>query len=82
MDFEWEQLVDEQGNQIQDTSHPGARPFNKAEIEHIKRVDTCMACHSEMDSDAWERLMDKFGTATDDETHKQIIKELLKEGAK
>jgi hypothetical protein len=82
MDFEWERIVDEDGNQIQDTSHPGARPFNKAEIEHIKRVDTCMACHTEMDSGAWERLMEKFGTATDDETHKRIINQLLKQGAK
>lgn len=82
VDFEWEKIVDEEGNQIQDTSHPNARPFNKTEIAEIKRVNTCAACHSEMDTDFWENLTRNFGKALNDQQHKKIINRILEKGAK
>ena len=45
--FELEQIVDENGNQIQGTSHVGARPFNKEEIQKIKQVNVCLGCHKD-----------------------------------
>lgn len=37
--IELERIVDEDGKQIQATSHYGARPFNKKEIDRIMRVN-------------------------------------------
>lgn len=34
--FEWERMVDEEGNQIQNTGAEGSRPFNKEELDRIK----------------------------------------------
>jgi hypothetical protein len=82
IDFEWERIVDEEGKQIQDTSHPGARPFNKEEMAKIKRVNTCIACHSEMDTDFWVNLTENFGRALNDQNHKKIINQILKQGAR
>jgi hypothetical protein len=45
VDFELERIVTEDGKQLQATSHVGARPFNKAEIQKISRAGTCLACH-------------------------------------
>lgn len=44
-DFEPERIVDEEGKQLQGTTHEGARPFNKAEQQRISRVGSCIACH-------------------------------------
>jgi len=43
--FEPERIVDEEGRQLQGTTHEGARPFNKAEQQRISRVGACIACH-------------------------------------
>lgn len=47
IDFELERIVDEQGKQIQTTSHDGARPFNAQEQQHMQMDTTCVACHAE-----------------------------------
>ena len=40
--FELERIVDEDGNQIQGTSHEGARPFNKEELQRMNRMNVCL----------------------------------------
>jgi hypothetical protein len=77
--FELERFVDEQGKQIQATSHYGARPFHKQEQERILRVNTCMACHENTkDAEFWKKVSDAYGFAENDERHKEIIGEAFK----
>ncbi|MFQ5808765.1 MAG: hypothetical protein ACE5JM_04010, partial [Armatimonadota bacterium] len=47
IDFEWERIVDEQGNQLQDTSHKGARPLTADQIARVNRIGACIGCHKE-----------------------------------
>jgi len=52
--FELERIVDEEGKQIQGTSHVGARPFNKEELDKINRTFLCFGCHQETPTKFWE----------------------------
>lgn len=81
IDFEWERIVNEDGEQIQETSHYVARPFNKEELERINRVGVCLACHSEMDSAVWQGLLERHGPAPDDRAHQRIIRDILRGSA-
>ncbi|MBI2440167.1 MAG: hypothetical protein HYV35_02230 [Lentisphaerae bacterium] len=76
--FELERIVDEDGNQIQGTSHVGARPFNKEEIERIKRVNACLGCHQETPTIFWEKVIDKWGKAKNSKVHHDVLKELIR----
>lgn len=80
--FELERIVDEDGNQIQATSHAGARPFNKAEIEKIKRVNVCLGCHQETPSIFWEKVKDKWGQVVTSKAHQEVLREILREANK
>jgi cytochrome c553 len=71
IDFELERIVDENGRQIQSTSHKGSRPFNKEELGRISRVGSCVACHAE----DGVKLARKAPT---DDLHKKAIRKLLK----
>jgi hypothetical protein len=75
--YELEQIVDEDGNQIQATSHIGARPFNKSELQKINRVNTCFACHSDSDEDFWEKAESTFGEARSNDAHRRILRNVL-----
>jgi hypothetical protein len=79
--FELERIVDEDGNQIQGTTHVGARPFNKGEIEKIKRVNVCLSCHQETPTIFWRKVEEKWGEAIESERHHDILKELLRDAA-
>ncbi|WP_153916802.1 multiheme c-type cytochrome [Shewanella sp. TC10] len=71
--FELERFVDEEGNQLQSTSHEGARPFNKEEMDRISRVGSCLACHGS----------DEIGTtgqAPNDITHNKVIRKMAENG--
>lgn len=68
--FELERFVDEQGNQLQSTSHEGARPFNKQEMDRISRVGACLACHGSDELSA-------EGNAPDDVTHNKVIQRMV-----
>ncbi len=80
---EMEQIVDEEGRQIQATSHEGARPFNKAELQRMTRAGTCVACHRS-DAAFWQKLQGKIGVeaAPTDELHEKAIKSILENAAK
>lgn len=80
IDFELERIVDEDGNQIQATSHVGARPFNKEEIEKIKRAGACQSCHQETPTIFWEKVEQKWGEAKNNKIHQDILKEILRKG--
>lgn len=76
--FEMEQIVDRNGNQLQATSHEGARPFNKQELDRISRVNVCLACHKEMkDASAWKNITDITGFVKTNEEHKRLLNKLL-----
>lgn len=76
--FELERIVDEDGRQVQATSHDGARPFNKAELEKISRVNVCISCHEKMsDPEAWKKVTDVVGFVRTNEEHKKLLKGLL-----
>jgi len=76
--FELERIVDEDGNQIQGTSHVGARPFNKEEMERIKRINVCQGCHQENASILWKKVIEKWGKAQNNKTHRDLLKEILR----
>jgi hypothetical protein len=78
--FELERIVDESGNQIQGTSHVGARPFNKEEIQKIERVNVCIGCHQEMPSSFWKNVIEKWGVVKDNKAHHDVLRGLLREG--
>jgi hypothetical protein len=69
IDFELERFVDENGKQLQSTSHEGARPFNKQEMDRISRVGTCLACHGSDEINA-------TGKAPNDVTHNKVIRKM------
>jgi hypothetical protein len=69
VDFELERIVTEDGKQLQATSHVGARPFNKAEIQKISRAGTCLACHG-------GDYVKLAGNAPTDELHSQAIRKM------
>ncbi len=78
LDFEPERIVDEQGRQLQETAHEGARPFNREEQQRILRAGTCEACHG-ADPDFWARVKGKAGVeaAPTDELHRKGIEKIL-----
>ncbi len=77
IDFEWERIVDEDGRQIQDNAHIGARPFNAAEQQKISRVGACLGCHRETDPGFWESVKSDYGSAPDSLAHRRLIEDLL-----
>jgi cytochrome c553 len=79
IDFELERIVDEEGHQIQQTAHEGARPFNKEELEKIQRAGTCVACHGS-DAKFWKKVTKKakVKAAPTDALHQEAIGKLLK----
>ena len=79
--FELERIVDEDGKQIQGTSHVGARPFNKREMERIARVNVCLACHQETPSAFWQTVEQKWGQAKDRESHQDVLRMILREAS-
>jgi len=76
--FELERIVDEEGNQIQATSRVHARPFNKEEIQLIKRIDVCLSCHQESPSAFWKTVEEKWGKVKEDKAHKNLLNNILK----
>ena len=76
--FELERIVDEDGNQIQGTSHVGARPFNRKEMERIRRINVCLSCHKEHDSLFWEGVEKRWGTARNNKAHREILNSILR----
>jgi len=75
--FELERIVDEDGNQIQGTSHVGARPFNKQEIQKMRRINVCLGCHGKSPSIFWEKVKEKWGEVKSSESHKELLREIL-----
>ena len=76
-DFELERIVDEDGNQIQATSHVGARPFTKKEMQKISRANVCLSCHQETPTAMWKAVEEKWGEAEDAKSHHEILRRLL-----
>jgi hypothetical protein len=73
LDFELERIVDEAGNQIQATSHEGARPFNAEEQARISRVCLCVGCHQNYDDPVWADVRDLVGRANTADEHEDIM---------
>ena len=74
IDTELEQIVDEEGRQIQQIAHEGARPFSKEEMQRIDRAGTCIACHG-IDDEVWRRKKGEIKAPTD-ALHQKAIREL------
>ena len=70
--------MDEEGNQIQATSHVNARPFNKEELKKINRINVCLACHKESDSTFWKDVKKKWGEPKNNKIHQDILNRILK----
>ena len=81
--FELERIVDENGKQLQATSHHGARPFNKEEQDRIMRVNVCASCHDyQKDAAIWKKVTDVTGFAKTDAKHKAILQRVFEKGTK
>jgi hypothetical protein len=76
--FELERIVDEDGNQIQGISHLDARPFNKEEIQRIRRVNVCLGCHQETPTIFWKDVEEKWGEAKNNKVHRDVLNQLLR----
>jgi hypothetical protein len=77
--FELERIVDEEGNQIQATSHVWARPFNKEEFDKIKRINMCLGCHQETPSLFWKKVEEKWGVVKDSKSHIDAMRDILRQ---
>ncbi len=73
--FELERIVDEEGRQIQGTSRDGARPFNRTEMDRIRRASACIGCHvNGVDPAKWQRLADPVDWARKDPKHRALLR--------
>ncbi len=79
--FELERIVDEDGRQIQATSHVGARPFNKEEMAKVRRINVCLSCHEETPSEFWNDVKKAWGEAVDTEAHHDVLRTMLRQSA-
>ena len=83
IDFELERIVDEEGRQIQATSHVGARPFNKEEQQKILRVNVCVGCHSlTADQKTWKKVIDIVGFVKSNKEHQRMLNNIMRDGTK
>lgn len=81
INFPLERMVDEQGMQLQETFYPGARPFNKTELDRIDRVNSCLSCHKMMENEtAWKEVTDMFGIAETNQKHNEIVERVFRGG--
>ena len=81
--FELERIVSDNGTQLQATSHNGARPFNRQELQRIKRVNFCASCHKYMEDPAfWKKVEKAAGRAPESPAHCKVLEGLLKAAAK
>jgi formate-dependent nitrite reductase cytochrome c552 subunit len=72
--FELERIVDEEGKQIQGTSRDGVRPFNRAEMDRIRRAAACIGCHQhKVDAAKWQRIADPVEWARKDPKHRVLL---------
>ena len=78
--FELERIVDEDGNQLQATSHDGARPFNAQELQKIRRTGVCGSCHKETATDLWKTAEERWGEAETGRAHSDLLHRILLEG--
>ena len=78
IDFELERIVDEDGNQIQATSHYVARPFNKTEMDKISRVGVCFGCHQSYDDPLWDKVVKETGMPETPGDHVDIMDQALR----
>jgi hypothetical protein len=75
----FEQVVNGNGVQRQATSRPGARPFNKDELQLLSRFNVCLVCHMDMAyPDLWEKIADDFGFAKTNKDHEHVINNILR----
>lgn len=73
-----ERMVDEKGMQLQEVSHPGARPFNEHELELTSRFNLCLSCHKDMAyPDLWGKITEAFGRAATNKDHEHILNNIL-----
>jgi len=60
-------------------SDNGMRPFNRAELQRIERVNVCASCHQYMKAPLfWKRLENAVGRAPDNESHNKVLGTMLK----
>ena len=45
LDYDWDKLVNSEGNPLQAQTHQGARPLNNAEATRVLRFGKCLPCH-------------------------------------
>ncbi len=79
--FSLERMVDEEGNELQDTPYNKARSFTKVEIDRINRTNLCVGCHQDMDNtEFWKGITDVFKFAKTNKAHKDIINRIFRRG--
>lgn len=81
--FGLDSMVSEDGEQLQGTAHPGARPFNREELERIRMVSVCISCHeAQTDAYIWRTVSDVTGFAKTDARHREIIEGIFQKGTR
>lgn len=82
IDFPLDRMVDEEGRQLQDVSHPEGRPFTVKEMNRISSLNSCLGCHKEMDNkDFWQSVVGASGTAKTAKDHQDILGRIFRMGA-
>lgn len=55
IDYPLEAVGEPNGDQLQSTSHPKARPFTAKELRAVTAIAPCLPCHDRYDAPAWKR---------------------------
>ncbi len=73
-----ERIVDELGAPVQETVPLDTRPFTRAEMDRIDRMNVCLSCHQNMDNpEIWKQVTDLYGFAKTNQQHKGILERMF-----
>ena len=75
--YSWESLATADGQPIQSTSRPGARPFNQMELTKILQVTPCLPCHDSYRDPIYQDIKKSY-VLYRSQKHKAIVSPYLK----
>lgn len=78
MEAPLERIVDEQGTAVQEMARQGTRPYTRAEMDRVDRLNICVSCHVTMDNpELWKQVTDGYGFAKTNQQHKGILEKMF-----
>ncbi len=73
-----DQLITRSGKQVNNMPLLEDRPLNSAELGHLEREGSCVACHQYYKTPDWNRMIKMLGNAHKPELHDKFLAEAVK----